>query len=87
MSALSLPEFSTLYCIKGSRYYGLVKNRVYPVLKAEIQDDHRVAIVLQLTDRRLTLFAHHPNRVADRKFSVNDGNPTKTAYFSLDQPN
>lgn len=80
----------TVICLRGSSKLGLVKNRVYPVLDLiQLGADfgHQIRIVLQLTDRRRTLYIPtvFKNRLRNSNgFNVhNGGDPTRKARLAL----
>lgn len=80
----------TVVCLKGSSKLSLVKNRVYRVVELTplgAEFGHQTRIILQLTDRRRTLyiptvFKHKLNSTAG--FNVNNGgDPTRKARLRL----
>lgn len=76
----------TLICLKGNEKLGLVKGRVYPVLKVtELgkEGGYQARVVLQLTDRKRTLYVpsvHRGRMYTKAAFNVNNGSdPTSKA--------
>lgn len=83
MKTFDLSHVRTVLCVKGNISLGFVKNRVYPVVSAEVMQDYMVRIIIQKQDRRQSLYVRHPNRFNDKTFNANNGDPTKVVKFSV----
>ena len=69
----------------GSNALNLSKGTVLDVIEVkELGADysHMVRLVLKTGTRQLSLYARHINRLSDRSFNLNNGDPTKKIEVS-----
>jgi hypothetical protein len=80
----------TITVLKGSRVFGMVKGRVYPVLDTKelgAEYSHQVQVRIQLTDRVIRLYARHKNRLQDEGgCNLNNGDPTMKVRVKFNGP-